>query len=200
MKLESLARMNGFESSGAHSALFDAELVVKVLNLIKKKQPQTWHTFLRTANKSDTETIFKKEKILTLVEYHFGKNYRYVVAPLHPKYCIHPIYQWGQAVDLKIDVIPLLNLSVSDLKIAIKKKKFLKTIRSNKAPIILDISYGMQVEPYNNIDQKLIKKRAELVTSNEKFSQNILIALREIAEEKMEFDSQEDVLARGKYL
>jgi len=195
MKLESLARMNGFESSGAHSALFDAELVVKVLNLIKKKQPQTWHTFLRTANKSDTETIFKKEKILTLVEYHFGKNYRYVVAPLHPKYCIHPIYQWGQAVDLKIDVIPLLNLSVSDLKIAIKKKKFLKTIRSNKAPIILDISYGMQVEPYNNIDQKLIKKRAELVTSNEKFSQNILIALREIAEEKMEFDSQEDVLA-----
>ena len=35
MKLESLARMNGFESSGAHSAIFDAELTVKVLNLIK---------------------------------------------------------------------------------------------------------------------------------------------------------------------
>ena len=55
MKLESLARMNGFESSGAHSALFDAELTVKVLGLIKKNQPQTWDTFLRTANKSDTE-------------------------------------------------------------------------------------------------------------------------------------------------
>ena len=195
MKLESLARMNGFESSGAHSALFDAELTVKVLGLIKKNQPQTWDTFLRTANKTDTEVIIKKEKMFTLAEYHFGKNYRYVVAPLHPKYCIHPIYQWGQAVDLKVDPIPLLSMSVSELKSSIKKLKFLKTIRSNKAPIILDASYGMQVEPYSKLDPDLIKERAKLVTSNEKFSQNILTALRENAEEKTQFDSQEDLLA-----
>jgi len=195
MKLESLARMNGFESAGAHSALFDAELTVKVLGLIKKNQPQTWDIFLRTANRADTEVIIKKEKIFTLAEYHFGKNYKYVVAPLHPKYCIHPIYQWGQAVDLKIDPVPLLNMSISELKNAMKKQKFLKTIRSNKAPIILDKSYGMQVEPYNNIDSDLIKERATLVNTNEKFSQNVLTALREIAEEKQQFDSQEDILA-----
>ena len=195
MKLESLARMNGFESSGAHSALFDAELTVKVLGLIKKNQPHTWDTFLRTANKIDTETIFKKEKMFTLAEYHFGKNYKYVVAPLHPKYCIHPVYQWGQAVDLKVDPTPLLNMSVSELKTAIKKLKFLKTIRSNKAPIILDASYGMQVEPYNSLDLELLKERAKLVTNNEQFSQNILTALRENAEEKSQYDSQVDLLA-----
>jgi len=195
MKLESLARMNGFESSGAHSALFDAELTVKVLGLIKKNQPQTWDTFLRTANKSDTETIFKTEKMFTLAEYHFGKNYRFVVAPLHPKHCIHPIYQWGQAFDLKIDPIPLFDMSISELKSAIKKLKFLRTIRSNKAPIILDASYGLQVEPYSNLDPDLIKERAKLVNSNEKFSQNVLTALREAAEEKAQFDSQVDLLA-----
>ena len=195
MKLESLARMNGFESEGAHSALFDAELTVKVLGLIKKNQPQTWDTFLRTANRVDTEIIIKKEKIFTLAEYHFGKNYKYVVAPLHPKFCIHPVYQWGQAVDLKIDPVPLLNMSISELKVAMKKQKFLKAIRSNKAPIILSSSYGMQVEPYKSIDSDLIKERARLVNTNEKFSQNILTALREIAEEKQQFDSQEDVLA-----
>ena len=194
MKLESLARMNGIESSGAHSALFDAELVVSVLGLIKKNQPQTWDTFLRTANRADTEVIIKKEKIFTLAEYHFGKNYKYVVAPLHPKYCIDN-YNWGRAVDLKIDPIPLLNMSISELKVAIKKLKFLKTIRSNKAPIILDASFGLQVEPYSNLDLDLIKERAKLVTTNEKFSQNILAALREIAEEKAQFDSQEDFLA-----
>ena len=194
MKLESLARMNGFESSGAHSALFDAELTVKVLGLIKKNQPQTWNTFLRTANRVDTEVIIKKEKIFTLAEYHFGKNYKYVVAPLHPKYCIDN-YNWGRAVDLKVDPTPLLNMSISELKIAIKKQKFLKTIRSNKAPIILDQSYGMLVEPYKSIDPDLIKERSRLVNTNEKFSQNILTALREIAEEKQQFDSQEDVLA-----
>ena len=195
MKLESLARMNGFESGGAHSALFDAELTAKVLSLIKKNQPHTWDTFLRTANRVDTEIIIKKEKIFTLAEYHFGKNYKYVVAPLHPKYCIHPIYLWGQAFDLKIDPTPLLNMSISELKVAMKKQKFLKAIRSNKAPIILSSSYGMQVEPYKSIDSDLIKERARLVNTNEKFSQNILAALREIAEEKQQFDSQEDVLA-----
>ena len=109
--------------------------------------------------------------MFTLAEYHFGKNYRFVVAPLHPKHCIHPIYQWGQAFDLKIDPIPLFDMSITELKSAIKKLKFLRTIRSNKAPIILDASYGLQVEPYSNLDPDLIKERAKLVNSNEKFSQ-----------------------------
>ena len=196
MKLASLARMNGFESAGAHSALFDSELTMKILGLIKKKQPNTWDSFFKTSNKLDTETIFKKEKIITLNEYFYGKSRLYLCAPLHPKYCIHPIYQWGQAVDLRVDVEPLLNLSVNDLKLAMKKTpKFLRTIRSNKAPIILDQSYGMESEPYNKIDPVLIKRRADMVKNDEKFSKNILIALRENAEEKEQSKSQEDILA-----
>ena len=196
MKLESLARNNGFEVSGAHSAIFDAELTAKVLGLIKKKHPQTWDAFLRTSNRNDTETIIKKENIITLNEYFYGKSRLYLCAPLHPKACIHPIYKWGQAVDLRVDVKPLLKLSISDLKAEMKKTpKFLRTIRSNKAPIILDASYAMKVEPYNAIDPALIKERAELVKNNEKFSQNILNALREIAEEKQQITSQEDITA-----
>ena len=196
MKLESLARNNGFEVSGAHSAIFDAELTAKVLGLIKKKHPQTWDVFLRTSNRDDTETIIKKENIITLNEYFYGKSRLYLCAPLHPKACIHPIYKWGQAVDLRVDVKPLLKLSISDLKAEMKKTpKFLRTIRSNKAPIILNASYAMKVEPYNAIDPALIKERAELVKNNEKFSQNILNALREIAEEKQQTTTQEDITA-----
>ena len=196
MKLESLARNNGFESSGAHSAIFDAELTTKILRLIKKKQPQTWDAFLKTGNRGDTEIIIKKENIITLNEYFYGKSRLYLCAPLHPNACIHPIYKWGQAVDLRVDVKPLLNLSISDLKVEMKKTpKFLRTIRSNKAPIILDASYGMKVEPYNVIDPALIKERAKLVKNNEKFAQNILNALREIAEEKQQTTTQEDITA-----
>ena len=196
MKLESLARNNGFESSGAHSAIFDAELTTKILGLIKKKQPQTWDAFLKTGNRDDTEIIIKKENIITLNEYFYGKSRLYLCAPLHPNACIHPIYKWGQAVDLRVDVKPLLNLSISDLKVEMKKTpKFLRTIRSNKAPIILDASYGMKVEPYNAIDPAIIKERAKLVKNNEKFSQNILNALREIAEEKQQTATQEDITA-----
>ncbi len=195
-KLESLSRMNGFDSSQAHSALFDATLTMKILDLIKKKQPYTWDDFLKTANKSDTETIFKKENIISLNEYFYGKSRLYLCAPLHPKHCIHPIYQWGQAVDLRVDVQPLLKMSINDLKMEMKKTpKFLRTIRSNKAPIILEAKYAMKEEPYNKISAELIKQRAQLIRDNEKFSQNILTALREIAEEKAQSKSQEDIYA-----
>ena len=75
MKLESLARMNGFESSGAHSALFDAELTVKVLGLIKKNQPQTLGTFLRTANRADTEVIIRKENQIHDIYFYDCKKF-----------------------------------------------------------------------------------------------------------------------------
>ena len=195
-KLESLSRMNGFDSSDAHSALFDAHLTMNILGLIKKKQPDTWNAFLKTANKLDTETIFKKESIITLNEYFYGKSRLYLCAPLHPKHCIHPVYQWGQAVDLRVDVEPLLKMSINELKSEMKKTpKFLRTIRSNKAPIIVDAIYGMKAEPYNAMDPELIKKRAKIVRENEKFSQNILTALREIAEEKEQSKSQEQIFA-----
>ena len=195
-KLESLSRMNGFDSSDAHSAFFDATLTMKILKLIKEKQPATWNMFLRTASRTDTEAIFQKENIITLNEYFYGKSRLYLCAPLHKNYCIHPIYKWGQAVDLRVNVEPLLNMSINELKLEMKKTpKFLRTIRSNKAPIIIDAEYGMKVEPYNDIDPSLIKQRAQLVRSNEKFSMNILTALREIAEAKEESKSQEDIYA-----
>ena len=195
-KLESLSRINGFDSSDAHSALFDAELTMKILKLIKKKQPNTWDMFLRTASRADTETIFQKESIITLNEYFYGKSRLYLCAPLHPNHCIHPVYKWGQAVDLRVDIEPILNMSINELKLEMKKTpKFLRTIRSNKAPIILDAEYGIKVEPYNAMDPNLIKKRAKLVRENEKFSQNILTALRETAEEKEQSKSQEDIYA-----
>ena len=195
-KLESLARMQGLDSSDAHSALTDSILTSKILEIIKKKQPNTWDMFFRTANRSDTETIFKKEQIITLNEYFYGKSRLYLCAPLHPKHCIHPIYNWGQAVDLRVDVEPLLNMSINEIKSEMKKTpKFLRTIRSNKAPIILDAEYGIKAEPYNSMEISLIKKRAKLVRDNEKFSQNILIALRETAEEKEQSKSQEDMYA-----
>ncbi len=195
-KLESLSRMNGFDSSDAHSAFFDATLTMKILKLIKEKQPATWNMFLRTASRTDTEAIFQKENIITLNEYFYGKSRLYLCAPLHKNYCIHPIYKWGQAVDLRVNVEPLLNMSINELKVEMKKTpKFLRTIRSNKAPIIIDAEYGMKVEPYNAIDPSLIKQRAQLVRSNEKFSMNVLTALREIAEAKEESKSQEDIYA-----
>ena len=45
------------------------------------------------------------------------------------------------------------------------------------------------------MDKELIYKRAKLIRENEKFSQNVITALREIAEEREQTKSQEDILA-----
>ena len=196
-KLASLAQMQGIDASDAHSALADAELTVKILKIVKKKQEQTWESFLRTANKSDTETLMKKGEVVTLNEYYYGKSRLHLVVPLHPKHCMHPIYQgWYYSVDLRTEIQPLINKSINELKTEMKKSpKFLRTIRANKAPIIIDAKYGMNVEPYNKLDPNVIKKRAEFIQNNEQFSQNILTALREVAEEKEDSKSQEDIYA-----
>ena len=124
----------------------------------------------------------------------FGKNYLFLVAPLHPNSCKHPVYKWGQVVNLSANIEELQKLNYQDLKKAMKKSpRFYKTIKSNKAPIVLDKSFGMEVDPYKKIDPNLINKRAELMKTNEKFSQDICNILKEAAEEKMETASQEDV-------
>ena len=194
MKLESLARLNGFDSKDAHSALFDTELTVKVLGLLKEKQPDLWHEYLKTKSKVVVENLIKQEKMFTINENFFGKNYLFLVAPLHPNSWMHPIYKWGQVVNLSANIEELQKLNYQDLKKEMKKSpRFYKTIKSNKAPIILDKSLGMKVDPYKKIGENLLNKRAELMKTNEKFSQDICNILKEAAEEKMETSSQEDI-------
>ena len=46
----------------------------------------------------------------------------YLIAPLHPSNCIHPVYKWGQGVDIRIDVEPLFKLSYQELKKEMQKE------------------------------------------------------------------------------
>ena len=101
----------------------------------------------------------------------FGKNYLFLVAPLHPKSCMHPVYKWGQVVNLSANIEELQKLSFQILKEMKKSPRFYKTIKSNKAPIILDKNLALKVDPYKKIGLNLLNKRAELMKSNEKFSQ-----------------------------
>jgi len=194
MKLESLCKSNGIETSGAHSAIFDANLTKLLLEKIYQEQNATWRSALLTSSRSDTDNILKKEKIFTFNEYFYGKSRLFLCCPLHPEFSTHPVYQWNLAYDLRRDVQPLLSLSTSELKLAMKKQpKFLRTIRSNKAPIILHADFGKKVEPYNAINYSVLQKRASLVANNKNFAEKICTILREIAEEKKDTESQEDI-------
>ena len=194
MKLESLARMNGIESSGAHNALFDANLTKLVLEKIYKDQNVTWRSAMLTGSREEVENFARNETLFSTSEYFYGKSKIYLVAPLHPEYMLHPLFKWVQAYDLRFDPTAHINLSLEDLKTEMKKSpKFLRTIRSNKAPVLLHSDYGFKEDPYKAISKDVLMNRAKIIRENKDFCSRISLALSEIAQEKRDTGSQLDI-------
>ena len=197
LALESLSRMQGFDTSASHTAYVDAQNSLKVLRIIKDKHKENWQTFLKTSTKPSVETILKSDGIYSIFENVKGRNMMYLVSTLHPNQCFHPSYaSWGYAWDCRRDPEPLLNLPINQLRDVLKKMspKALRVLKTNKAPIILDKDFALKQKPYSDLDLDTIQKRASLVRNNEQFCKNIQIINREAAEEKEQTKTQEDLL------
>ena len=194
MKLESLARMNGIESGGAHNALFDANLTKLIAEKVYEDQNTTWKSAMLTGSRDEVEKFSREETMFSLNEYFYGKSKLYVVAALHPEHMLHPIYKWVQSFDLRFDPEVYFKMSQSELKIEMQKTpKFLRTIRSNKAPVLMHADYASKVDPYVVLGKATLLKRAKLIKTNKEFSNRISIALVEIAEEKRVAGDQSDI-------
>ena len=197
LALESLSRMQGFDTSASHTAYVDAQNSLKVLRIIRDKHKENWQTFLKTSTKPSVETILKSDGIYSIFENVKGRNMMYLVCTLHPNQCFHPSYaSWGYVWDCRRDPEPLLNLPINQLRDVLKKMspKALRVLKTNKAPIVLDKGFALKQKPYSDLDLETIKKRASLVRNNEQFCKNIQTINREIAEEKEQTKTQEDLL------
>jgi exodeoxyribonuclease-1 len=197
LALESLSRMQGFDTSASHTAYVDAQNSLKVLRIIKAKHKENWETFLKTSTKTSVETFLKNEGIYSIFENVKGRNMMYLTSTLHPNHCFHPSYaSWGYVWDLRRDPEPLLNLPINQLRDILKKysPKALRVLKTNKAPVILDKEFALKQKPYLDLDLETIKKRAQMVRNSENFCKNIQIINREAAEEKEQTKTQEDLL------
>ncbi|MDA9702120.1 exodeoxyribonuclease I [Candidatus Pelagibacter sp.] len=197
LALESLSRMQGFDTSASHTAYVDAQNSLKVLRIIKDKHKENWETFLKTSTKTSVETFLKDEGIYSIFENVKGRNMMYLTSTLHPNHSFHPSYaSWGYVWDLRRDPEPLLNLPVNQLRDILKKysPKALRVLKTNKAPVILDKEFALKQKPYLDLDLETIKKRAQMVRNSENFCKNIQIINREAAEEKEQTKTQEDLL------
>ena len=197
LALESLSRIQGFDTSASHTAYVDAQNSLKVLRIIKDKHKENWETFLKTSTKTSVETFLKNEGIYSIFENVKGRNMMYLTSTLHPNHCFHPSYSsWGYVWDLRRDPEPLLNLPVNQLRDILKKysPKALRVLKTNKAPVILDKEFALKQKPYLDLNLETIKKRAQMVRNSENFCKNIQIINREVAEEKEQTKTQEDLL------
>ena len=85
-------------------------------------------------------------------------------------------------------------MSLKELEAAMKKQpKFIRTVRHNKHPVIMNPSYGDKFEEYRVIGTSKLKVRAELIRKNKEFSDNIQSIKRSEIEEKEQSKSQEDL-------
>jgi len=194
MKLESLARMNGIESGGAHNALFDANLTKLVLEKIYKEQNITWRSAMMTGSKKEVENFSRNELMFSLNEYFYGKSKLYLVTPLYHEHMLHPIYEWVQAFDLRFDPKIYFDLPLDELKTEIQKTpKFIRTIRSNKAPVLLHSDYALKAEPYSAMTKEQLLERAKLIKNNKDFCARVSLALAEIVQEKRDTSDQSDI-------
>ena len=78
-------------------------------------------------------------------------------------------------------MLVLLSLDLLAMK---KQPKFIRTIRHNKHPVIMNPSYGDKFEEYKIIGTAKLKARAELVRKNKEFAEKIQSIKRSEIEEK----------------
>ena len=63
-------------------------------------------------------------------------------APLHPNSFIHPVYNWSQAVDVRVDPEALFKLSYNELK-----KEFIETFWNKNNQDVSFESSAMEINP-----------------------------------------------------
>jgi len=189
-KLDQMAPLNGIEHGDAHSAIGDVIATLGVAKIISKKAPSVWKASQLTTNKDSTLEVIKKELYFCTNEYFYGKSRPYIQAFV----CPHPKYQWPKCFDLKHDPSIYLDMPADALKVAMgKNPKFLRTVRHNKHPIIMNPSYGHEFEEYKMIGAEKLTARAKLIKDHKQFAEKISLILQDEAEEKEQTRSQEDV-------
>ncbi len=189
-KLDQMAPLNGIEHGDAHSAIADVIATLGIAKIILNKAPNVWKASKLTTNKDETLKLIKNEMYFCTNEYFYGKSRPFVQTFV----CQHPKYQWAKCFDLKVDPNIYLKMNIETLKESMTKKpKFLRTIKHNKHPIIMNPSYGAEFDEYKILGSKKLQERASLIKNNKDFAEKISFILQEEADEKEALKSQEDI-------
>jgi len=189
-KLDQMAPLNGIEHGDAHSAIGDVIATIGIAKLISKKAPNVWKASMLTMDKNQSLELIKKELLFCTNEYFYGRSRPYVQTFI----CQHPQYQWPLCFDLRHDPSPYLDMPIKELTAAMKKQpKFIRTVRHNKHPVIMNPSYGNQFDEYKLIGTQKLEERAKMIKNNEAFAEKVASVKRSEVDEKEQIKSQEDL-------
>ena len=194
-KLDQIAPANSINHL-AHDAFGDVIATKQLAQLIFKRKPSFWLSFLEGANKSLVYKVLSEEKIVFLCQTFYGKTTAISGTFLFS----HPVYNFPVLFDLNYDPKELVELNLRDLKhVYTGGQKFLKFVKANKGPILLKKNQVEESWFFNSINLNEFQERSEILANATAFKQNLVSMLFDIAEENQQekelSGSQEDIMA-----
>ena len=150
-----MIKANGISTTRAHDSYEDTRVTLLLSKLLMEKSPDIFNAALALRRKADVLPKIKKEKIFCWHESFFKtKIYcgTYIGEQIFPG--------WYYLYDLRKNPEDILSLNINDLKEEISKsKKWVRTLKANRSPIIMDKKYSMLDEEYKEIGYSEINKR-----------------------------------------
>ncbi len=165
-KLGSLAKANGFEIKELHSSRGDTEGMMKLMSLLKDRDPELFRQSLSFTNKNDVLNKIKETDYFCHPETFFGRTRQFTSSYL----CEHPVYKGYHLVfDLKHDPETMFGeKSNSVLKKTLNSapKKY-RTLKIGKNPFIQDKSFATNFnDEYKTLGHDILKTRADFIFRN----------------------------------
>ena len=165
-KLGSLAKANGFEIEKLHTSRGDIEGMMKLMQLLNKKDPVLFKQSLSFTNKTNVLKKIQDTDYFCFPETFFGRTRQFTGSYV----CEHPFYSGYHLIfDLKHDVEKMF----SEKSLQVLKKtlfgapKKLRTLKVGKNPFIQDKSFATKFnDEYTVLGHDVLKQRADYIKNN----------------------------------
>lgn len=175
LRLDTLARANGFAHENAHDALADVEATIFIARLIRDRVPDVWSSLMPLVDKSAVTAALTLGEPKCVVEYQMGvPSLRAVVGCGH-----HPKNPTMQAVfDLRRDPAEVLNLNEDDLAEETKgPNRALRTVYADKMPAVFDVALAPDLQGAVGLPTAEIVRRAAVVSADGQSAARVGVAM-----------------------
>tara|TARA_B100001173_G_scaffold1696_2_gene1481 strand:+ start:1016 stop:2494 length:1479 start_codon:yes stop_codon:yes gene_type:complete len=187
-KLQTMLQANQITTKKAHDSYEDTRATLNLCKRLHEKAPEVFNAALALRRKSDVLPKIKQENIFCWHEAYFKTTIycgTYLGESLFPG--------WYYLYDFRKDPEEILKLDTQGLKSALSKsKRWCRTLKSNRAPIIMKKEFALFDKEYKDLGMPEIKKRYNLIKKHrEELANKIKLIQEEAYNEKKEFDQTE---------
>lgn len=186
-KLQSMLAANNIHTEGAHDSLYDTIATKDLAKRLFEKAPDVFNASIELRKKADVLPKIQ-EGIFCWHEAFFKTK---IYCGMHLGNTIFP--GWYYLYDLRKHPDEVIKLDREELKQSLKESpKWLRTLKSNRAPLIMDSEMALLDESYKTLGMSELKKRYNLLKKHkDELSSRIRDIIEEQYSEKQEFNQEE---------